>query len=126
MLFPLSRSTSIAAVPAAFTLVETLVAIILLTVGVLALAGTSSAVARLQAETELRERAALLAATRLERLRAAPCPTGTVGGADTDHAIVGRWSAAASGGLLAVEYRARFPDGRGGSLTHTVRSALPC
>lgn len=117
--------TPLAARPG-FTLAETLISIVLLSVGVLALAGTSMAVARLLGAGELRERAALLAATRLERLRAAPCPTDATSGTDTDRAIVGEWSAAESGGALAVEYRVRIHDGRGGSITDTVRSAVPC
>ena len=59
--------------PRGFSLVELLVALLLLDVSLLALVGTSARVARTVAHAAARERAASIARARLERLTSAPC-----------------------------------------------------
>jgi Tfp pilus assembly protein PilV len=58
---------------AAFTLLELLVALVLLDVGLLALVGTSAAVARSLAGAAAGSRALDLASARIERTLASPC-----------------------------------------------------
>ena len=67
-----------------FTLAELLVAVLLLDVGVLALAGASTVAVRRQADARRDTEARRTAANRLERLMAAPC--GAVTGDSTTSA----------------------------------------
>ena len=67
-----------------FTLIETIIALVLFTVGGLALAGTSAAVGRGLNTNAVRERAARIAASRLEIL-AAECNRATSGRESIEH-----------------------------------------
>jgi len=66
-----------------FTLVELLVALIILSVGLLGLVSTGALVTRMIGRGQRSADAALFAARRLERLRAGGCATGGLGGSDT-------------------------------------------
>ena len=68
---------------AGFTLVELMVAIMVMAVGVLGLAGTAVAVARLTGGAAQQTIAANLAATRFEQLRSSPCAAIKAGSATT-------------------------------------------
>lgn len=65
-----------------FTLIEVMVAILILTIGVLGLASTASSVTRMIAAGQRSAVAATFASQRLERLRASGCTSQTAG-ADT-------------------------------------------
>lgn len=56
--------------PLGFTLLEVMIAVCVLTVGLLGLAGTLGPVARLAGQGRLRERAALVMVSRADQLRA--------------------------------------------------------
>ena len=73
-----------------FTLVELIVAVLLLTVGLGALAGTSTWVLRETAASRRAERAAVIAQARLELLRVGSCASGS--GTATHGELVERWS----------------------------------
>lgn len=106
-----------------FTLIEIIVTITLLAVGLAALVSTSAAIARVQGAGERRERAANLVDARFERLRAAPCAASA--GADSDHAVVARWTAAVSAGTRRLDDAITVPDGPA-ERHELVRSATPC
>ena len=93
-------------------LVEVVVATLVLTVGVLALAGTAPAVERMVAAGERMGGAAAAAASRFERLRAAGCGAPSDGRTD-DARYTERWVVTAAGPLRTVALIVTYADGRG-------------
>jgi Tfp pilus assembly protein PilV len=103
-----------------------LVALIIVTVGLLGVAG-ASAMALRASGAALRERTALSRArTRLALLEAAGCATAADGELHLAAGLVDRWTvAAATHGVRLIEVRAEWDDtGRRRSLL--LRSALLC
>ena len=74
----------------AFTLLELLIALVLLDVGLLALVATSAAVARHLSGARAASRALDIASTRIERTLATPC-RGPAGGVETPAPDVVEW-----------------------------------
>lgn len=74
-----------------FTLVELIVAIIILVIGVLGLASAAAVVMRQITGSSFQNRAAAVAQSRFERLRAMPCANATDGTATAD-GITERWT----------------------------------
>ena len=81
----------------AFTLVELLVAVLLIDVGVLAMVGGTAMIARRQVAMETRARAMQLASNRIQRLIAGPC-AGSHGSTTSDAGVVEHWSADVTNG----------------------------
>lgn len=81
-----------------FTIIEVLVAVLVLTVGVLALVGTAGLVTRMVAQGHIDSEATALAAQRMEILRAAGCANMGTGGTTTDGPYTVRWKIAPAGG----------------------------
>jgi Tfp pilus assembly protein PilV len=79
-----------------FTLVELLVAVLLIDVGVLAMVSGSAVLVRRENATRTRLAAARLAANRIERLTGGGCGA-TSGSAGREHGIVEYWSASTLG-----------------------------
>ena len=107
-----SRTTRRGAPPRAaaprrgFTVTEVVVAVMILSIGVLGLAGTSGAVARQMGGSADMTRAASRAASRMERLSGmSVCPpaAGTVG-SETSNGVVERWSMRHRGGMSITAY----------------------
>jgi prepilin-type N-terminal cleavage/methylation domain-containing protein len=89
---------------AGFTLVEVLVAIILLDVALLALADATTVLVRRQAELHSRRRATSIAGNRLQTLIASGC--GARSGTTTTSVFTERWSqGAVDGGIAARDLR---------------------
>jgi Tfp pilus assembly protein PilV len=111
----------------AITVVEVLVALMLVSVGLLGIAGTSALTLR-TATSAMRERkAAQRAATRLALLSAAGCER-AASGAYMDHGTSMReeWSVAPPrAGLALVEARVDWP-GSGGHRSLLLKGALLC
>jgi prepilin-type N-terminal cleavage/methylation domain-containing protein len=107
-----SRRTSAGAAPRStaprrgFTVTEVVVAVMILSVGVLGLAGTSGAVARQMGSSADMTRAAARAASRMERLSGmSTCPPTTgATGTETSNGVVERWSMRGAGGLSITAY----------------------
>ena len=78
-----------------FTLVEVLIAVLLIDVGLLALVASGSVLVRRTAESRLRTLALRAAADRIALLSAAPCAAST-GSATDSRGISERWSVSAS------------------------------
>jgi Tfp pilus assembly protein PilV len=74
-----------------FTLVELLVAVLLIDVGVLAMVSGTAMIARRQVEMRVRIAAAQTAANRIQRLIAGPC-IAAAGSATVQRGIVERWN----------------------------------
>ena len=109
-----------------FTVVEVLVALVIVTVGLLGVAG-ASAMALRASNAALRERAAVTRArTRLALLQAAGCGRATGGELPLAAGLVDRWRVeAAVNGVRLMQVRAEWDDvGRRRSVL--LRSALLC
>jgi len=74
-----------------FTLVELIVAIIILVVGVLGLASAAAVVMRQITGSSFQNRAAAIAQSRFEQLRAIPCAN-AVGGTASSGGVTERWN----------------------------------
>lgn len=78
-----------------FTIIELVVAIMIMVVGVLGLAGTAAMVSRMVGGAGQQTVAANVAASRFEKLRSVPC-TQIVGGTATTRHMSEKWSAQAN------------------------------
>ncbi|MGD0483635.1 MAG: hypothetical protein ABSB58_03160 [Gemmatimonadales bacterium] len=102
--------------PSGFSLVELLLAVVLLEAGVLALAATASGVARMTVLGGRSGGAAVVAASRFDALRATACAlsAGTVATASdsaTDSRFRERWTVALSGRARAAQVVVSYADG---------------
>jgi Tfp pilus assembly protein PilV len=101
-----------------FSLLELTIGLLLLDVGVLAVAATAAGVVRMTAAGGREGGAALVAAARLEALRASSCgpagdaPAGAEGTARTGP-FVERWSVAPDGWVARADVTVSWADGRG-------------
>ncbi len=114
-----------------FTIVEVLVAIVVLTVGVLGLVGTSALVTRTIGQGKRNTHASLVAANRLETLRlqalaALPRCVGLTGGAATAAGnVLERWTITGSGPTRWASVVVTYPAHRGTS-ADTIFTVIHC
>ena len=116
-----------------FTLLEVLVALVLLGTGILGLVVTAALVSRLVGDGSRLTTAATVATARVEQLRAFGCTAAASGSAVT-RGIEERWTIAPLGpgrprGLevqLSVTYRLRAFRGSDTTRTQRFRGAIPC
>ena len=106
------------------TLIELLVALLLLDLAVLSLASAGAVTARRIGEAGRRSRATLAAANRLERLAILPCAAMSGGGALLERGVTETWTAVRNGGSMdlsdSIEIASRTPE-------HiVVRRRAPC
>jgi Tfp pilus assembly protein PilV len=98
---------------AGFTLVETLVALVLFDLGMLVLVATASVSARDLAEAVARRRAHVLATSRAEVLRAGACHGAQSGSARSAAGMVERWRVDVVGPGRSVTVTVDVPLPRG-------------
>lgn len=98
---PITRRCSSKTTRAGLTLIEVLVAILILTAGALSTIGTQVAVARLSAGTVAQQLNAAAAAAILDSLRAEPCALLAPGNSTTRNARIS-WSANRAGDLATL------------------------
>jgi prepilin-type N-terminal cleavage/methylation domain-containing protein len=114
-----------------FTLLEVLIALLLVTVGLLGLAGTLGPIAALAGEGRAHGRAALALASRADSLRAvlragAPaCIAPPAGTWQRSDGLLEQWSAVDMGGVIEVRIVAAVPALRHG-VPDTLVTRLPC
>jgi hypothetical protein len=84
------------------TLVELLVALLLLDMALLSLATAGAATAKRIGDAGRRSRAAIAAANRVERLSAVPCSAATGGAAQLEPGVMEIWSATRVGGNIEL------------------------
>lgn len=117
-----------------FTLLEVLVALVVLSTGILGLAANAALVSRLVGDGSRLTLAATAATARLEQLRAVPCASVTAGTAVT-RGIEERWTLTPIGPAgepralevqLSVRYRLRAFQGTDPTRTQRFRGAVPC
>ncbi|HEX6964888.1 MAG TPA: prepilin-type N-terminal cleavage/methylation domain-containing protein [Gemmatimonadaceae bacterium] len=110
-----------------FTLVELLVAIMVMTVGILGLASTAGVVTRLMSGAARQTVAAVVVQSRFEQMRNHTCASLT-GGSATTRRVRERWGVSFPSSTLAlVVDTARFATMSGRpAATRIYRSYLPC
>lgn len=109
---------------AGYTLIETIVAVLLFTIGGLALVSTSALVGREMNTNAVRERAGRMAASRLEVLGAG-CRK-AASGRETFRQIESEWSVAFLDAVrLSVVETVTYPAPQG-RRTDRIRAMLPC
>lgn len=110
--------------PRGYTLIEAIVALLLFTLGGLALASTSAVVGRELNTNAIRERAARIAASRLEVIRA-ECRTASSGREALQH-VESDWSASfPDPSRVTVVESVRYVTWKG-PRTDFYRAILPC
>ena len=118
-----------------FTLVELMVSVVILSVGVMALAATSGAVTRTLHGSRTATVASQVASRRLETLRAAAesdrprCITSTFSSSPAAVITQGvreEWFVPASGSLRVVRVIVSYPVGGGRTRTDTVATNMVC
>lgn len=108
----------------AFTLVEVAVATVVLAIGVLAALASARAAQRLATLGDRMARAAEVAGSRFEQLRAAGC-TAAGGGATSHHSVAETWSVATGPGGVTADVVVTFvADNR--SRTVRFHESWPC
>jgi prepilin-type N-terminal cleavage/methylation domain-containing protein len=108
-----------------FTLVEVMVAVLILTVGLLGLVGTSAAVTRLVAKGGRQSLVASVARTRFEGLRSVDCTSLSNGWAVGYNGISESWSVRRVARAVIVVDSVRYQD-RGLSRSQTFETVIPC
>jgi prepilin-type N-terminal cleavage/methylation domain-containing protein len=108
-----------------FTIIELLVAITLLAVGVLALAGMSAVVMYNVNGAAQQTIAATVAQARLERLRSANCASLAGTGAATRRGMTETWKVVNGSRTVTASVVVTYYDGRG-KQTFTHRTIIPC
>jgi prepilin-type N-terminal cleavage/methylation domain-containing protein len=115
------------------TLLEVMVAVVVLGVGIAALAGSFALVTRMVARGRVQGRATQLAASRVEQLRlraASTTPrcgsTGFAGGGPlTTGAVTEQWEVGAGGASRVVRVIVSYPVS-GGTHTDTLQTRIDC
>ena len=107
-----------------YTLVEVVVAVMLFTVGALALVATSAVIGRELNANAIRERAGRMAGTRIEMLGAG-C-RGATGGHEASGGIESTWSADFRDSAHVTVLESVIYPTRRGSRTDTYRVTIPC
>lgn len=116
---------------AGFTLLEVLMAILVVTLGLLGFAGTMRSVASLAGEGKARGRAALHLSSRLSQLRsellasAPACLVPSAGMERFSDGIDQSWTASLVDGLVEVRIATSIPRA-GRVVTDTLFSRMPC
>jgi len=116
-----------------FTIVEALVAIVVLGVGIVALVSASSSVTRMVGRGKMETRAAQAASRRMEELRAAAgttsprCgnPNFATGGPVLSGGVTERWQVAATGKVRQVRVTVTYLTVRG-LRTASLETSIPC
>lgn len=116
-----------------FTLVEVLVSIVILSVGVIAMAGSTAMVTRMIGRGKVETRVAQAASRRIEGLRllalstAPRCTAGTFvsGGPVTANGLTESWTVPAAGKVRSVQVDVTYPTVRG-PRTASIQTRIEC
>jgi prepilin-type N-terminal cleavage/methylation domain-containing protein len=114
-----------------FTLIEVMIAIVVLAIGVTALVGSSAVVTRMIGQGKISTQAVQAISQRMERLRATAysttpnCTALANGSATSANGIVTTWTIATNGELRTIRIIVNYPTA-GGSDADTVSTILRC
>ena len=110
-----------------FTLVEVIVAIIILTVGVLGIVNATGQMTRLQSRADRLSTASFYSQDRMEQLRALGCVAAAGGTETLDSMYIMRWTVGAqAGGTRAVMVEAEYGTGTATAAIDTFETWIPC
>lgn len=109
---------------AGFTLIEVIVAIVMLATGALALAGSAAVTVRRMAEAAHRSAAVAMARSRAESSLASPCLS-LASGSETTRGIRSDWVVAVSSASAELTQRVSYPTARGERSDDFI-TAAPC
>lgn len=117
-----------------FTLVEVLIAVMMLGVGVVAMAGSSAAVTRMISRGQMATRASQVASQRLEALRLLAystdprCTSGQFAGGTATNPIgvKEKWVIVASGSSRTITDSVTYNTGRGRTHTDALTTVIEC
>ena len=107
-----------------FTVIELVVTIVVLTVGLLAMAANSAVIGRQMRGARVMTEAATTAQARFELLRAVPC-TALSGGTATVGEVTEVWTAANATRSVEVTDTVKFTT-RYGQQAYAYRTSIPC
>jgi prepilin-type N-terminal cleavage/methylation domain-containing protein len=85
-----------------FSLVEVIAAMVILTIGVMGLAASTTAITRLTGQGGLTGNSAAVAASRFDILRSTPCASISASGSSTSGKFSEKWGVTTSGNLKSV------------------------
>ena len=108
---------------AGFTLIETVFAIFIFSVGALGFAATTAVIVRSLGVAAARERAARAASARLETLRSTACSAQS--GSDTRDGIQSAWTVVAANNAVSVTDRVTY-IAAGSVRTDIFSAVFPC
>ena len=116
-----------------WTLVEVLIAVVILGVGILALTGSSAVVTRMIGRGKMETQAAVTASRRMEGLRRLAASTSprcraaefASGGPALDGGLLTSWTVAPSGGTRRVRVRVTYLTLRG-PRSAVLETSIPC
>lgn len=108
-----------------FTLVELMVAVLMLTVAMLGLLSTSAAITRMMGKSGRRSLAASVAESRFERLRSVDCTLLSSGSATARGGIAESWGVQRVARAVIISDSVRYLD-RGVSTSHAFQTVIPC
>jgi len=119
---------------AGFTLVEVLVSVVVLGIGIIAMAGTSGMVARMIGRGQMATRAGQAATRKVEELRLAAystsprCTAGSFasGGPVVADRVTTSWVVAVNGKARPVTVTVSFKTTRGGTHTDVLNTLIEC
>lgn len=106
-----------------FTLIETVFAIFIFSVGALGLAATMAVIARSLGAAGAGERAARIASSRLEAIRSMSC--GGQSGTESTQGFRSEWSVAPQNSVVSIVERVTYFVA-GASRTDTYTATVPC
>ena len=107
-----------------FTLVEVIVAMLIFTVGLLAMASTAGVVVKQMGDSSRMTVASAVARSRIEQLRLAPCATGMSGSATT-RGVSEAWRLTPMTRSSRIDVTVSFMT-KNGTRTQSYRSMVPC
>ena len=107
-----------------FTVIELVVTIVVLTVGLLAMAANSAVIGRQMRGARVMTEAASIAQTRFELLRAVPCDA-LSGGSATSGEVSEVWTAANKTRTVEVTDTIKYHT-RYGEQVYAYRTSIPC
>jgi prepilin-type N-terminal cleavage/methylation domain-containing protein len=120
---------------AGFTLVEVLIAVMVLGVGITALAGSSAMVTRMISRGQMSTRAAQVASQRLEMLRLLAysttpyCTSGQFANGNTTNnplKVNESWAIVANGTVRNISVTVTYAAARGKTVTNTLTTSIKC
>jgi Tfp pilus assembly protein PilV len=109
-----------------FTLVETIVALVLLQIAMLALAATAGVAARDLADAGARRRAHAIVAARVASLRTTACAAPSAGSLELSPGMTEHWRVDAAGALRSISDSVSLPLTRGGKGAAVARASVLC